>query len=195
MTGINHGGTTTRRSKSLSIALGLLFVSVTLNIVSARRISTLRQQSESHRTVLVGDTVPDMVGLDSGGLPATLHYAEVSVPTVLYVFTPQCGWCKKNLPNFHSLINQAGTRYRVVGIALSRQDLNAYMTNEDLKLSVFADIRSDIREVYRLNGTPETIVFSPQSKVLKVWHGAYQGDIAPQIEKFLQIHLPGCCQP
>ncbi len=193
MADINRDEPFTRQSRILPIALGLLFISVGLNILSARRISTLQRHAESQSTVVKDATVPDIVGLDLAGSPTTLHYADASVPTVLYVFTPQCGWCKKNLPNLHSLINQAGSRYRVVGIALTRQDLISYLTEQHLNLPVYTDIRSDIREAYRLGGTPETIVVSSKGTVLKVWHGAYIGEITPQIQESLQIHLPGCC--
>jgi hypothetical protein len=185
------------KSTTLAIALALLSVSVTLNILSARRLTTLRHTiatMESQRMLGAGATVPDIVGLGSDGSPTTLRYGDVAVPTVLYIFTPQCRWCKKNIANFHALIDQAGSRYRVVGIALTRQDLDLYMKNENLHLPVYSDIRSDLREIYRLGGTPETIVVSPDNKVLNVWYGAYEEQIRPNIENFLQIHLPGCCQ-
>lgn len=141
-----------------------------------------------------GATVPEIVGIDPNGSAATLHYGDVSVPTVLYVFTPQCSWCKKNLPNLHALIDQSGARYRVIGIALTREDLNSYVEHEKLQLPIYTEIRSDIRHVYQLGGTPETIVVSPDSKIMKIWSGAYEGQLKREIEKVLQIHLPGCCQ-
>jgi peroxiredoxin len=149
---------------------------------------------ESQTYLQLGATVPEIVGLDSTGSVATLHYGDVSVPTVLYVFTPQCGWCKKNLPNFHALIDQSGTRYRVVGIALSREDLNSYIERENLQLPIYSEIRSDIRQVYQFGGTPETIVVSPDRKIIKIWSGAYEDRLKSEIEKVLKIHLPGCCQ-
>ncbi|MFZ0321020.1 MAG: redoxin domain-containing protein [Candidatus Sulfotelmatobacter sp.] len=151
-------------SISVSIALCLLTISVTLNVLAAHRISALRKtiaRIEAQHTLQPGATVPEIVGLDSNGSTAALHYGEVNVPTVLYVFTPQCGWCKKNLPNLHALIDQAGTRYRVVGIALTRQDLDSYVKHENLNLPIYSDVRSDIRGVYQMSGTPETIVVSP----------------------------------
>jgi peroxiredoxin len=179
---------------SLRIALGLLLISLTLNVVSARRLSSLQKRMELQGDLQVGASMPPIVGLDSHGQPTRINYSDVKVPTVLYVFTPQCGWCKKNLPNFHALIDQAGTKYRIIGIALTRRDLDSYITTEALRLPVYADIRSDVSEAYRLGGTPETIVISPESKVLRVWHGAYQEGIQAEIEQFFRVHMPGCCQ-
>jgi peroxiredoxin len=140
-----------------------------------------------------GATVPDLVGLAGDGSPAVLHYDDVSVPTVLYVFTPQCGWCKKNVTNLQALIDQSAGRYRIAGVSLTRQDLDSYIKSQNLHLPVYSDVRADIRAVYGLGGTPETIVVSPQSKVLGVWMGAYEPNTRVEIEKFLRIRLPGCC--
>jgi hypothetical protein len=41
--------------------------------------------------------------------------------------------------------------------------------------------------------TPETIVISPDNKVVRVWHGAYETAVRQEIEKFLQVRLPGRC--
>lgn len=193
----NSGSVTSVRQDSkagvLSIALALLVFSVVLNVVAARRISTLQRaidRTDSQHSLEVGVTVPEIVGLDSKGSPVFLHYGDVSVPTVLYVFTPQCGWCRKNLTNFRALIDQSNGRYRVVGIALTRQDLDLYLQEQKFQVPIYADIRSDVRDIYHLGGTPDTIVVSPAGKVLKVWHGAYQADTKRDIERFLQVHLP-----
>jgi hypothetical protein len=108
MLNANRDEPSKQRPKSLSIAMGLLFVSVTLNIVSARRISTPRQQSESQRTVLVGETVPDIVALDPTGSPVTLRYAEVNIPTILSMCSPRsAAGVRKTSPTFiRSLIKQ-----------------------------------------------------------------------------------------
>lgn len=196
MTNDDASGTPLRRGKSLPIALALLAISAGLNVLSAHRISVLRaglNAAESRAVLELGLAVPEIVGLDAAGSPAVLRYSDARVPTVLYVFTPQCGWCKKNIANLHALINQAGSRYRVVGVALTRQDLDSYINGEGLRIPVYSNIRSDIRNVYRLGGTPETIVVSPESKVLRVWQGAYEPQIRAEIEQFLGVDLPGCC--
>jgi len=61
-------------------------------------------------------------------------------------------------------------------------------------MPVYADIKPEVRAAYQLGSTPETIVVSPDNKVMRVWHGAYENGVKQEIEKFLQVHLPGCCE-
>jgi peroxiredoxin len=148
---------------------------------------------ESVHDLQIGSKVPDITGLTREGRTETLRFQETGLPTVLYVFTPQCGWCKKNLPNLHALMDGSGGRYRLVGVSLTRQDLKEYLEKEKLSIPVYADIKPEVRAAYQMGGTPETIVISPDNKVMRVWHGAYENGVAQEIEEFLQIHLPGCC--
>jgi hypothetical protein len=79
-------------------------------------------------------------------------------------------------------------------VALSSQDLKEYQETEKLNMPVYADIKPEVRAAYQLGSTPETIVVSPDNKVMRVWHGAYENGVKQEIEKFLQVHLPGCCE-
>jgi hypothetical protein len=108
------------------IAAVLLLTSVAVNVTQSHRISTLKSRLEGLKAaheLQVGSKVPDIIGLTPDGQSQTLHFGQATVPTVLYVFTPQCGWCKKNLPDLHALIDASGSRYQLVGISLTTQDL------------------------------------------------------------------------
>jgi len=175
----------------------LLAASVFLNVLLARKISSLRiengQLHESTR-LQVGASVPALTGHAVDGTPMNLNFDDVSIPTVIYVFSPQCGWCAKNFDNFRSLIAQAGNSYRLVGLAMTRQDLGTYLSREHLTLPVFADVDSAIVSAYELSATPTTIVVSPQRKVLRVWTGAYQDGVVQEIEAYLGVRLLPCCE-
>jgi hypothetical protein len=83
------------------IACLLLLASVAVNVVQSLRISSLRSRLEglaSEHDLRVGSKVPDIIGLTPEGKTQTLRFQEASLPTVLYVFTPQCGWCKRICP-------------------------------------------------------------------------------------------------
>ncbi len=123
-----------------------------------------------------------------------VRYEDVAQPTVIYVFSPQCRWCAKNLDNFKSLIAQAGQSYRVVALSMTHQDLASYLAKEQLNVPVFADVDSTIVSAYQLSATPTTIVVSPSAKVLKVWTGAYEESTRREIESFLAVHLIPCCE-
>ncbi len=76
---------------------------------------------------------------------------------------------------------------------MNGQDLSEYLQKEKLTMPVFTDVKAEVRNAYHMGGTPETIVISPDSKVMGVWYGAYEQGVREEIEKFLRIKLPGCC--
>ena len=174
----------------------LLAMSVLLNVLLARKVSSLRSENtrlSASTRLQVGSSVPPLTGHSVNGVAMAIRFDDVRIPTVIYVFSPQCGWCAKNIENFRLLISQAGTEYRVVGLAMTRQDLDIYLPKERLTLPVFADVDSAVIAADQLGGTPTTIVVSPAGKVLKVWSGAYQDGLRQEIEGFLGVHLLPCC--
>ena len=178
------------------IVVSLLLASLFLNIFLARKISRLNAAIEamkSEERLQVGTRVPPLEGHSVEGTPQRLDYGDVKVPTVLYVFTPQCVWCARNIHNFRALIASSGPRYRIVGISLSKDNLKQYLERENLALTVFTDLPESARINYRFGGTPTTIVVSPEGKVLRVWMGAYSDPNRDEIERYLGVQLPGCC--
>jgi peroxiredoxin len=191
-----------RREKAPSDAMTVavlgvfLSLSVGLNVLLARKVVSLRVQNgriEDSGRLRVGSSVPALTGYSVDGKPLGVGFGDLHIPTVIYVFSPQCGWCAKNLENFRALIAQAGAGYRIVGLATTRQDLDDYLHRERLTVPVFASVDSAVVGAYHLGATPTTIVVSPEAKVLRVWTGAYQGVLRHEIESFLGVHLLFCC--
>jgi len=175
----------------------LLVISIGMNCVQYWKIDGLKDsivQLKSEEGLKVNTSVPPIVAHDINGGNATVAYADSTLPTVLYVFTPQCRWCKKNIPNLKVLENSSGKTYRLVGLSLTNTGLKQYVNDEHLQFPIYSDLDSATLAVYHLGGTPTTIVVSPQGKVKGVWSGAYQQGIKEQIEKSLSVSLPGCCQ-
>jgi peroxiredoxin len=186
-------GPRTDRIVDVALMCTLLFCSVVLNIGLAWKVSTLTKAINTTRSrslLPIGTIVPQIHGQSVLGSPQTLNYGDVTVPTVLYAFTPQCGWCKKNLANLQALIKNSGSRYRVVGIALNKQDLPDYLEKEQLHFPVYTDIPASIQDRYRFGQTPTTIVVSSEGTVQKVWAGVYREGVRQEIEDYLHIQLP-----
>jgi peroxiredoxin len=176
----------------------LLLLSVVLNVSLARKVASLKdtlRQANDYGQLKAGDTVPEIEGLSLDGSRRTVFFGEVAVPTVLYVFTPQCSWCKENLPNLHALIdgsnNSSSADYRVLGVSLNQEGLAQYVKDERLTFPVYSDLSAPVRSAYHMVMTPTTIVVSPDRKVLKVWMGAYQEETFREIQAYLHITMPG----
>ena len=179
----------------LIAAILLLVASVTLNVVLAGRVwsfTHLQSIKGAERLLKVGTTVPPIAAkrLD-GQRPEVISYQGAGQATVLYIFTPPCVWCARNVDNFKALANKENTQYRFIGISLSEQGLAEYVSKNDLRLPVYSGLSPEAVKIYRLGSTPQTIVISPEGKVLQDWVGAYVGEQKSQVEAFFHVTLRG----
>jgi peroxiredoxin len=183
-----------RYRKALVTTVVALTVSVALNVLLAHRVrSFAHAQSEriSERLLSVGTTVPAITAKGLDGQEETISYGGVNQSTVLYIFTPPCTWCARNVDNFKTLLDKQGAAYRFIGLSLSDQGLAEYVSKNELKVPIYSGLSSDTLKTYKLGGTPQTIVVSPEGRVLQSWMGAYVGDQKSQIEAFFHVILPG----
>jgi peroxiredoxin len=171
-----------------------LMVSVTLNVLLAHRVSSLIHWPSpriADAVLKVGTSVLPIAAKRLDGRRELISYQQLTQPTVLYVFTPPCPWCARNLDNLKVLMDEASGQYRFIGVSLSQQGLAEYLEKNDLKLPVYSDLTPETLKAYKLGSTPQTIVISPQGKVLQDWVGAYVGDQKSQVEAFFHVNLPG----
>jgi peroxiredoxin len=175
----------------------LLILSVGLNILLSRKVQEVTEVSRLLRLKLdspvlrPGAKAPEFSAYELDGQKKLLNYAEANVPTVLYVFTPVCHWCARNLGNIRSLVDGVGDRFRFLGVSLSSEDLTTYLTQNKLPFHVYQTPSEDVKIAYGFNSTPSTIVISPSGSVLQYWKGAYSEDLATEVEGYFQVKLPG----
>lgn len=118
-------------------------------------------------------------------------YIGKGQPTLLYVFSPRCGWCTRNRDNMVELEAQLRDRYRFAGISLSERGLEEYLTENPLPFKVYKNPSAETLLGYAMGGTPQTILISSDGKIQRVWSGAYAGETAKEIEQTLGVRLPG----
>jgi peroxiredoxin len=171
-----------------------MLASVALNVVLASKVRSFRQfrlAKASEQLLKAGTIVPPIAATRPDGKQQMISYQDSNQPTVLYIFTPPCSWCARNMNSFKTLADNKNAQYRFIGISLSEQGLADYVAKNDLKLPVYSGLSPETLNTYKLGGTPQTIVISPEGKVLKDWAGAYFGDQKSQIEAFFHVSLPG----
>ncbi len=181
---------------------GLVFVlavSAGLNVALARRVrqlgDALTSQVLHHTPLPVGAVVPPIAATGLDGRSATVAYAGSDRLTVLYVFTPQCGWCARNLDNFTTLLKARSQEARFVGLSLSPDSVAEYVRAHELTLPVLTRLSAATMTAYRFGGTPQTMVISPQGRVIKNWPGAWTTKTQAEIEAFFHVRLPGLKLP
>jgi peroxiredoxin len=181
-------------SAVLAALAGLLVVSVSLNVLLSRRIrrfEAIESRKLAGRLLKVGTTVPPIAVKRLDGHQEVISFQGAVQPTVLYIFTPPCVWCARNADNFKTLVDKEGGNYHFIGLSLSEQALAEYVAKNELKLPVYSGLSSETLTTYKLGSTPQTIVVSPEGKVLQDWVGAYVGGQKSQVEAFFHVTLPG----
>lgn len=107
------------------------------------------------------------------------------------MFSPLCGWCKKNEANIKALAAETGSRFRFVGLSTLSVGLKDYIAQGHAPFQVYAVQSAEQAAKLGLTGTPDTILVGPGAKVERVWMGAYMGDNQKQVQEFFGAKLPG----
>lgn len=172
----------------IGCGLLLLLVSSGVNVLQAQRIHTLLRTATAGASI-IGQKATGIVGVRTNGERATVDFDERR-PTVLYYFSPTCGWCERNWANVQALHDAAAGRYRLVAVSAD-QGLAEYMRQRKLGVEVIEGIGENVRTAYAFYGTPHTVVVDAGGVVTHEWRGAYNARIGRQIEELFGLALPG----
>ncbi|NWG14760.1 MAG: TlpA family protein disulfide reductase [Acidobacteria bacterium] len=150
-------------------------------------ISSLKNESR----LKVNTVVPPIIAEDIDGHPVLISYGDFSVPTILYVFSPSCPWCRRNVKNIKYIASQLHEQYHFVGLSLSKNDLKSYAKEFQYTFPLYCEPSGETKLAFKIGGTPQTVVISAQGIVLRNWLGAYDGSIRKEIEAYFGVQLPG----
>lgn len=176
------------------IPLILLTLSIILNIAlssKVRRLQAVIASLKNESRLKVNTTVPPIIAEDIDGHAVLINYSDYSYPTILYIFSPSCPWCRRNVRNIESLASQVYKQYHVVGLSLSKNDLKSYAREFQFTFPLYCEPSGETKLAFKIGGTPQTVVISAQSVVLANWVGAYDGSLRKEIEDYFGVVLPG----
>lgn len=179
-----------RRNRPDAFLLLLLVASLSLNVYLGWKVKQGGVEPDTAKAV-AGMKVDPITAVDLDGKPFTIAYNGINKPTVFYVITPSCIWCRRNQANVNRLADAKANDFRFVGLSLAESGLKEYVEEHHLKFPVYARLPAETVESLGLGGTPQTIVVSPEGEILKVWTGAYIEDLRPEVEAYFGIQLPG----
>lgn len=173
--------------------LVILAISLALNVVLGWKVQSLSTYIESKsrpNKVIEGVNISAIAAVGIDEEKKTIACAIGDKPTVLYVFSPTCIWCDRNLNNVKALKSKVEQSHRFIGISLSSDGLSEYANLHQLDFPIYKQPSQETIKQLGLGSTPQTIVISPQGKVLKSWVGAY-GSSKPEVESYFGLKLPG----
>jgi hypothetical protein len=178
-----------------TIALAL---SVALNVGLAWRLHRSRDELKQVRaaqtdrhTLKVGAHLTTLYAKGVDGRASAIRLdSNDSKGTILYLFSPDCHFCSKNLQKSHALYLAIHDKYRFVAISLKDQDVPKYVRDNHVKYDVTYGLSADSEKQLNIAATPTTVVVSPAGAVLAIWHGAYDGKTKDDVEKYFDLVLP-----
>jgi len=182
-----------RIGRYLDFGLLLCFVAMTGAMVYvALQLRGSRMPPAPRPALARGTAVPDLDAQGIGGTPAHLSFKGDSRPTVPYVFSPACVWCKRNLVNLKSLMAVDRGRFRWVALSTLNTGVEDYLTSNRLRFDkVLVNASAASMAAYHIGATPETFVVGTDQKLLADWRGAWASDpVRGEGQKFFALTLP-----
>ena len=138
----------------------------------------------------VGAVVPPLDVQRFKGARELVGFSADRKPTLMYVFSPSCSWCAKNLSNVKTILRAATTSHHVLALSLD-PNVDDYVQTAALNVPIYIKPSEKMFGPYGLGPTPLTFVVGPDGKVLKSWVGAYSGETQKDVEAYFGVKLPG----
>jgi len=198
-----EGESPANRTRRLLVANTLLLSSLLLAFVflfaASRSNSKLREERnrlKSSLTIMsgtiagppsieVGDIVPSFEAVTLNGKPASILY-DGSSKYLLYIFSPRCGACLEQFPNWNRLTSLHNREnLRIIGLTIDSEDTEAHLRNMDRKFDVYLMSNKPVQRAYRVVAIPLVMLVSPQGNVEWVHYGGLSEDKLKELSSLL----------
>jgi hypothetical protein len=157
-----------------------LALSVVLNLTLAMRLNAAEEKAKP--------------GLHVGERVAAMDLPASDKPTVFYHFSAACGWCERNWANVIATARHSRGDFRFVGLSIGELP-KGFLEARGVNFLVRDKLPADLVKAYKLGSTPQTIVVSPDGRVVESWFGAYSSGQAKKVEAYFGLRLPGLARP
>lgn len=186
------------RKRNDVFLVALLLGSLSLNVYfgwSVRRLKRDAGSPPNSAKLVAGVSVHPIMAVSLAGKQETITYQDNAKPTVVYVFSPSCIWCERNTQNINAIVNLREQSFRFIGLSLVNHDLREYVQSHHFSFPVYQSLDAESIQTLGLGSTPQTLVISPEGRVLKNWTGAFSKSVQAEVEEYFDVHLPGLAAP
>lgn len=177
--------------KKMALLLAALTLSLAItNVLLIEQNKRLKAFTGNRPLELeAGTRVPAIEGKGINGERLKFDYEQDDRKTLLMIFSPKCGACKDNMPNWQDLVKGVdASRVRVVAVSLMPEGAGEYMTRYGMAdLPMIAEVDPEIRVAYNMVVTPQTVLIAPDGKSEKVWTGLLKDEQKRDIETTLGV--------
>ncbi len=169
------------------VLMAILIGSLGFNVYLSTHTRAVAAAPSRPELLPAGSKAPAFEGTSLTGAKVSLDFSDKR-PTLLYVFSPTCHWCEKNLENIRTIV-KTRRDLRVIGV-----NIGPKLDAEAAKKQPFDEVvqpSSRTFQAYRFSGMPATVLIEPGGRITNAWAGAYAGPVAADISKTLAVTLPG----
>ncbi len=192
MAQMSAGYTISKRVAILLTVLILTLLALNVSLVFQNR-SLRNTRTSGTRSIALkeGSIVPALSGLGLDGKKITLNYQNDPRKAVMLIFSPHCGYCTDNMPNWQAIAQGLDRKlYRIMAVSITNDGVKEYLAKYGLSdVPVIADVEPKSRVSYEMNVTPQTILIDSQGKVEKIWTGVLQPDERTEVGRSLGLKL------
>lgn len=182
-------------SRTNAILAVLLMVGLSsLNILLFVQNRNLKVTSDCRNREIVlkeGKSLIPLSGIDIDEMKQSFEWGTEGRKTLVMIFSPQCGYCRENMPIWNEIISKADkSAFRIVAAssisAGAKEFVEEYEFN-DIPILIETEPESKIEYVMYL--TPQTILLNQSGEIEKVWIGLIQNEKTSEVESHLNVKL------
>ena len=137
------------------------------------QLSKIVKNAKTLKPILIGKTAPDITVYNKGGDPISLHKLDVPF-TVLFFWDPECGHCKKSMPDmlaFHEKYKAKGVEVFAVCTKTGSGVDKCWETIEEKEMGRWINatdqwLRSRYKTIYDVRTTPQIFILDENKTIL-----------------------------
>ena len=176
--------------------VGLLTISLLLLLNVVLLIQNRALKSAERKAVGVslseGRSMPAIAGFDLAGRERVFEWNTDTRKTLLFCFSPRCGYCKANMPNWLAIIKTIDrSAFRVVMVSSISEGAKEYLDQYNIRdIPVLIEPSPTVLVDYAMHVTPQTVLLDPGGRIENAWPGVFTQQQKPLIEQALRLELP-----
>lgn len=174
---------------SVFLLLGLLASNAAL-IVQNRNLNLSVQRGEV--AITEGQFMPAIAGIDVNGHEQIFDWGKDTRKTLLMIFSPRCGYCRENMPNWMAILQGIDkSAYRVVVVSSISDGAKEYIEKYQIKdVPIIIEPEPKVLIDYRMYVTPQTVLLNSDGKIEKNWIGKITDEQKAYVNQSLNVNLP-----
>jgi thiol-disulfide isomerase/thioredoxin len=145
------------------------------------QLNKILKNAETLKPLLIGKIAPDLLMLDRQNQPIRLHNVEAPY-TVLFFWAPDCGHCKKAIPDVVKFYQEYQSRgVAIFSVCTSLQDKvkDCWEAVDERDMGEWVNVvdpylRSRFKQIYDIRTTPQIYILDKDKKIIMKKIGADQ---------------------